>query len=288
MPDSQNRRNAGFGQYDAMSTEELRQLLREDASKQEGEESDMEVLLHVMEVLARRRQAQGEGKSPEEALESFQKNYMQEGGLPSDWESSATARKHTPNVRRWMRGLIAAAAVIALIMGSSLTAKAFGFDLWEIFAQWTQETFHFGYVADNSSNMEPNSESKEVFEALHTALNDYEIDTLLVPNWIPEGYIPLDVQVFDTPKQRQFVGYYQNNSNTIKIWISDYLGVEPTQIEQSDTAVEVYESSGVKYYIFSDNSQLRAAWITETFECYISGALSVDELKMMIDSITKE
>lgn len=287
MPDSQNRRNAGFGQYDATSTEELRQLLREDASKQEGEESDMEFLLHVMEVLARRRQAQGEGKSPEEALESFQKNYMQEGGLPSDWESSATARKHTPNVRRWMRGLIAAAAVIALIMGSSLTAKAFGFDLWEIFAQWTQETFHFGYSVDETENGEPGKEENLCYAGLQAALDDYDVTAALVPTWFPEGYVETEVRIFDTPKQRQFVGKYQSGEKELKVWVEDYLGENPAQIEQNESIIEVYNLNGTKYYIFSDVDTLQAAWSNGNYVCYISGSITLSEIKQMINSIEK-
>ena len=78
MPDSLNRRDEKFAKYDAMSTDELQQILRDDASNSEGAESDTETLFYVMEVLAKRRQARNEGKSPEEALESFKQNYYTE------------------------------------------------------------------------------------------------------------------------------------------------------------------------------------------------------------------
>ena len=41
------------------------------------------------------------------------------------------------------------------------------------------------------------------------------------------------------------------------------------------------------YHIFPNNKQLRAVWIRDGFECYISGELTVDELEEMIDSIEK-
>ena len=125
MPDFENRNDIEFAKYDAMSTEELQALLREDASKPEGDETNMEVLFYVMEVLAKRRQARQEGKTPEEALESFVKNYMPEAEDASSSESDATVRRHKPVVRRWLCGLVAAGATVVLIFSMSLTANAF-------------------------------------------------------------------------------------------------------------------------------------------------------------------
>ena len=62
---------------------------------------------------------------------------------------------------------------------------------------------------------------------------------------------------------------------------------DPSQIEQSDSLVELYEVDDIKYYIIANNEQLRAAWVVDSFECYISGPLSVEELKQMINSIEK-
>lgn len=287
MPDSYNRRDADYAQYDAMSTEELQQLLREDASKPEGEETNMEVLLYVMDVLAKRRQARNEGRTPEEALESFMQNYFEEGDKSSGSESNSNDRKHSPDFRRWMSGLIAAAAMFVLILGSSLTVSALGFDLWDIIVKWTQETFHFGYATDVSDTSNPNKNSAEVFAGLQDALNDYEITTSLVPTWLPDGYKEVLVRVEDTPKRRQFAAQYECGENTIRIRIADYFDGAPTQIEQSAPVLEVYTVNGIQYYIFENYNQLRAVWINENFECYIIGPLSVSEIKEMIDSIGK-
>lgn len=91
MPDTRNRRDNEFAKYDAMSTEELQQLLREDASKPVGEESDTDALFYMMEVLAKRRKERNEGKSPEEALESFKMHYHTDNEISSDSESVPAA-----------------------------------------------------------------------------------------------------------------------------------------------------------------------------------------------------
>jgi len=85
--------------------------------------------------------------------------------------------------------------------------------------------------------------------------------------------------------RRTSSGY--SGDKTIKIWIADYLDANPSQIEQSEGVLEIYEANGVKYYLVENNSQLRAAWVIDSFECFISGPLSVDEMKLIIDSIEK-
>ena len=77
MPNPNNRTGRDFSMYDAMDDEQLRQILRDDASKTEGEDTDMELLFHIMEVLARRRREANADISPEEALERFNEKYKQ-------------------------------------------------------------------------------------------------------------------------------------------------------------------------------------------------------------------
>lgn len=287
MPNTQNRNEDVFSKCNAMSTEELQQLLREHASKPEGEEeTSTEVLLYVMEVLAQRRQARNEGKTPEEALEDFHK-YYEEDEQSSSSEREPVVRKKNLTFPDWARRLAAAAAIIILIFSGTLTARAFGFDLWETIVKWTQETFHLGYASDSPDESGPDRNDSRVFDGLQGALDMYEIDTPLIPNWIPEGYEETDVRTFDTPKQRQFSAKYQCGDDVIKIWIENHLGSDPLQIEQSDSAVEVYEHAGIEYFIIKDNGQYRAAWIRDSFMCYISGPLSVEEIKTMINSIEK-
>ena len=287
MPDTQNRNEDVFAKYNAMSTEELQQILREDASKPEGqEETSTEALFYIMEVLAQRRRARNEGKTPEEALEAFHK-YYEEGEVPSKPEREPVIHKKNSTTPSWIKRLVAAAAIIILIFSGSITAKAFGFDLWEVIVKWTQETFHFGYIENNSDTNNPEVNDNVVYSGLQKALDEFDITVALVPRWIPEGYIESDIRTFDTPKQKQFIAKYQNGEAILKIWIADYLDSYPSQIEQSGKVLEVYESNGVKYYIVENEDQLRAAWVVDSYECYISGSLSIDELKHMIDSIEK-
>lgn len=46
-------------------------------------------------------------------------------------------------------------------------------------------------------------------------------------------------------------------------------------------------ASGVTYYIFADIDVVKAVWINGSYECDIMGNVTIEELKMMIDSIEK-
>lgn len=286
MPDSLNRRDEKFAKYDAMSTDELQQILRDDASKSQGAESDTETLFYVMEVLAKRRQARNEGKSPEEALESFKQNYYTENDISSVSESTTAAFK--PSSRgRWRRGLIATAAMLVIVIGSSITANAMGFDLWEVIAKWTQETFHFGYAGQVEDSNSPSPNFAHPCASLQEALDNYDVSTSLVPTWLPESFVECDVKTIQSPKQRLFTAQYESNNGSIRIRIADFLDTYPSQVEQSDSLIEIYTSENIDYYIFNNYDQIKAVWITDNFECYIIGPVSLSEIKEIIDSIGK-
>ena len=79
MSENQNCGIGNLSQYDAMTTEELEEILRLDAEMPEGQESDTEKILYIMEVLAeRKRNTSHTGNTALEAYESFKQNYMPE------------------------------------------------------------------------------------------------------------------------------------------------------------------------------------------------------------------
>lgn len=282
-----NNRSSRFAEYDNMSTEELQQILREDASKPDGQESDMDELFYVMDVLANRRKAQNEGKTPEEALESFKRYYHPE---ITDDSSLASAKTFVDNKSRkgnWKRGLIAAAAMLVIVMSCTLTADAWGYDFWDTVAKWTQETFHFGYAGQIEETNVPTPESQYPFTSLQEALDQCNITAKLVPTWIPDGYTEVQVHITETPKQNTLFAVYQSNNDSLLIRISQYLDTHPFQIEQSSNLIEVYSVNDIDYYIFENNGQLKAAWIKDIYECFISGPVTPAELKEMINSIEK-
>ena len=286
MSENTNRRYQDFAKDDAMTTEELEEILRLDLDAPQEQESDTEVLLHIMELLAQRRKNDTvrSEKTALEAFESFQQNYM-----PKDIHTATCNRKRKTRGRkpiRWLRALAATAALVAFVFLGTVTAKAFGLDIWEAVVQWTEETFHICIGVPKNTDG-PGKNDNLPYASLEEALKKGNIETALVPTWFPTGYQLAEISIEDTPKQRAYIALYRNGDNSIKITVFHYFHVMPEFIEQSENIAEIYEVSGITYYLFSNKTRTQAVWINAAFECVISGNIDITELKAMIDSIEK-
>ena len=271
---SENR-SRDFSVYDEMSTEELEEILRADFDAPEGEETDMDIILYVTDLLTERRLAGGKtGKTALEAYEEFKEHY-----LPQH-------KKAASRSRRWVRTLTtAAAAVLVVAIIGTVSANAFGFQFWKAIARWTQETFHFGDMVSN--DREPGLEDATGTASLKAAMEENKDDPDVAPDCVPDGFEMTDLMVDASPKQRVYRSRYDHGDRYFKIAIYSHIDSRPQQFEQSEDLVEIYEKNGIIYYIVSNLDQLRAMWIDETYECYISGNVTIEELKLMIDSIEK-
>lgn len=273
MSQNQNRGNIDFTTYDSMATEELEEILRLDAEMPEGQESDIDKILYIMEVLAERnRNNSHTGKTALEAYESFKQNYMPE----TDNNVIPIKAKH--KVPRWVRSLTATAAVLAILLTGAVTAKAFGLDIWKAVVQWSQETFHFG---------DEGADNNLTYISLQDALTKGNVPTWLAPTYIPEKFAFIEIDVQKTPKKNIYKAKYKHGEEIIVIAVRDYLGKNPAYVEQSDGLTEEYEAFGITFYLLSNEGQNRAVWRYESYECEISGNVTIEELKEMIDSIQK-
>lgn len=280
MSDNQNRRVVDYTKYNAMTTEELEEILRLDAEVPTSQALDGELILYVMEVLEQRKQnSEHTGKTALEAYESFKRNYMPE--TDTNQKPSKVSAKHKRGFSRWVRGLTAAAAVLAILIAGSATANAFGFDIWRTVIQWTQETFNFGQKG------KANADSNLTYDSLQEALEKGNVPTWLVPTQIPDGFELDAVKVEQTPLKNSFTAKYVSGDKLLKISVRDHLDKGPFYAEQGDGLVEEYVASGITYYLFDNNGETRAAWAVDSYECYISGDITIDELKIMINSIEK-
>ena len=285
MSENQDRGIRDFSQYDTMATEELEEILRFDADAHEGEDTDVDVILYVLEVLADRRRNNNEvtGKTALEAFESFKQDYLPEG---IHIDSVPEAKKSGIRPMRWLRGGTAAAAVLAFVFLGSVTANALGFNIWKAVAVWAQETFRLESDVKAESEL-PVTDRKLEYTSLADALERLEQKTGIVPTWIPEGYELEDLTILENPIQKIYSALYMHEDKVIKITVRSYRDSYPEQIEQSYGEEKLYEAFGIEFHVFSDNKQIRAAWIDGSYECYITGEITINQIEDMIDSIKK-
>lgn len=277
MSENLNRSNPDFSKYDSMSIGELEEILRADAQGPERDDSDVDEILYVMEVLAKKRRQNGiAGKTALEAYQEFQQHY-----LPMAEEESKPKRKS--NIIPFRR-ITAVAASLVLVFSLSVTANAFSFrDVWDAVVTWAQETFCF---STGISVSEPIAEDDLNYVSLADAISKLKF-SIKTPASYPEGFTLSDIIVDRNPKQVTLLAIYTNDSRMLKISVQSFLEGHPEQVEISDSFSEIYTTGGIDYYLFSNHNQTQAVWIIDTYECYISGELSISEVKSMIDSIEK-
>ena len=107
----------------------------------------------------------------------------------------------------------------------------------------------------------------------------------MIPSWIPNGYTYKDLKILETPRVLNINAVYEKNGSELIINIRQTIGVPANQIEKSEDLLDVYVVDGVEYYIFSNTETLHAAWSIGEFECIITGEITLEEMKRMIDSI---
>ena len=281
MPENNNRDVQDFSKYDAMTTEELAQILRLDSEAPEGNGLDIDTLLYITGVLAERNQ--NTGKTAQEAWISFQQNYLDSEDEPfASGRESKTKKARKP----WSPRAIAAAAALALIVVIPLSANAWSFKkLISGMATWFEESFFF---ADKDQEVEePTPDSEKEYTSLQQALEATDQQFNMVPIWFPDGYLFDDFTLDETPTQRNYVSVYKNGDKHLTVSVRSYEKIDPEKIEINEDLIEIYNVSGIEYYIFSNNKRISAIWLQDNYECCISGEITVEELKQMIDSIPK-
>lgn len=271
--------NRDFSKYEAMSTEELEEILRLDAEAPEGAQSDTELVLYILEVLASRRNTNNiTGNTAQDAWESFQQNYM-----PEEPQKPVGTKKPI----LWMRKLVAAAAVVALLIFIPISARALTLEeMWDIFARWAKETFSF-VSGENTEASEPISDDTRDFASLQELLQKGNCDPSIVPTWIPEGFALDKIEKDSSPIREIYTVRYMNGDKKIRIQVTTYLSGDIRNHEVENDSVEIYIYKGIDYYFLKNVDQHRVFWMVDSYECDISGDVSIDELKRMIDSIQK-
>lgn len=272
-----------YTRYDEMTTDQLREILRKHAHGELEKEPDTEELFYIMEVLADKESTNPakQIQSTEEAYATFVKHYAPEMAE----EKPILFPKRDASAARWMKRVAVVAIVCVALTTAAVSAKAFAPDFWNQVACWTREFFHFEDVTDGTEGQEPDIENNAELDSLRDALDQYAGLQESMPSWIPEGYICTSITVKETPKALAISAIYEKDGEQIIIKIRQEFGSPPVQIEKNEDLIEIYTVDGVDYYIFSNYETTQTAWVVGEFECIISGKITLEEMKRIIDSI---
>ena len=293
---------------DAMSTEALEELLRLDSQLPEGQGLGTDTVLRAAEALARRESA-GPGTAypdVDQAWQRFLTKYYpceplalaeEDPGAPSLAPPPPPAPEGAPrplrgrNVRWLIRAALAVAIVAALLLATTVTASAFGYDLWENVTNWAGK--HFTSWAKEpsagggTSSRDGRREDGEEFSSLQAALDSYGVEIPLVPTWVPERFTLNSVTTAELPSSCTVTAYYTCENTTL--WIDYTIRTDKSyhnsrrQTEEENATP--YEVGGVTHYIMTNARGESAKWLVDNYQCGITGDITHEELLRMLDSI---
>ena len=260
--------NTGWQQ---MPTEELDQVLQAELEKEHPNE---EVVLPILHELEEREKDVPVEKTPEvlEILEKISEHN--------------TSSKQSIHKRKWLAGIGAAAAVVCIvIMFVSPTARAE--NLFDILFRWTSSVFEFFTPEQDASN--PPVEI--VFETdnpglqqLYNKVTELGVTELVVPMWLPEGFVLLDLKDSPMPGGRKVHVEFENGSNSVLITYRISTDISP-KVEKEETGVEVFEAGEVSHFIVDNDGNLSVTWTVDGVECVMNTNVSKEHIYSIIKSI---
>lgn len=305
MPDLDREKNNPYQFLSRISTGELKRILKEDFESEDSStlEND-EFITCVMEVIAQREEEDPEFPhfDVDAGWNDFQQNYRPEGEGPAlEHDKTASsefienrgegeqADLETPQPKRAFYRILRFLALAALVASlCAIATSAFELNIFKMVAQWTQEIFQF-----KSENVP--QQGVEVLEGtqldqdqtLETALKEQGISASVSPTWVPEGFEFSGMKVYDDITEPLLSALYENASTDCSIIVSVIIHQTPKSSihEKDESPVNTYLTNDVEHYIMKNNKSFTATWLVDNLECTITGQISEDELKAMIDSI---
>jgi hypothetical protein len=296
-----------YAHLDKLSTETLEALLYADIESPDNDND--ETVLHILEVIEQREKEHPTGRlsDVDKMWAEFQQYYntpegrglslypMEDGEedfAGEEEEGLTVAQTQTSKVIRVSHVLKVAgiaAAVVVGIFGLMIGAQAAGIDVFGAIGRWTDETFHFAIFTGSVTDGISEPSVFEGYTQLQAALDDCGITEKLAPTWCPEGFETFGPEVLSNDICDKIHCFFSDASGEFfDITIKHYKSasnIETPTFEKDDMSVEQYTSGQKTFYILYNIDTVTATWADGTLMEVISGNLSIDEFKNIIDSI---
>ena len=260
--------NQGWKQ---MPTEELDKILQAELEKEHPNE---EVVLPILHELEEREKDIPVEKTPE-VLAILDKISKHE-----------TSSKQSIHKRRWLTGIAAAAAVVCIVV-ITIAPTVRAESLFDILFRWTSSVFEFFTPEQDISN--PPVEI--VFETdnpglqqLYDKVTELGVTELVVPMWLPEGFVLSDLKNSPMPGGSKVHGKFENGSNSVLITYRVSTNISP-KVEKEETGVEVFEAGEVNHFIMDNDEYFSVTWSIDGVECLINANIAKGDLYTIIKSI---
>ena len=184
-----------------------------------------------------------------------------------------------------------AVAAVAAVLASMVTAQAFGVDIFGFFGRWTDDIFTLTSAADKAGYQKrfyPMEEGQTTtYSSLRDALDDFQLDLPLFPFWIPERFPEQEAVGTVTPDglriRTSFFAEGEGGQEALTIEYSE--SGEEGLADVMEKASLIYEAGEISHYVTTEQGHCTAVWIQDDLQCGISGDVTEEEMKDILDSL---
>lgn len=233
----------------------------------------------------------------DEAYEHFVDRHavLLETSSEKNVEPSASNREQIPvtqkHFRRAFKKFVSAAAIVAVLFGSMVTAQAFGFDIFGAIAKWTENTFglrseSIPYAEITKSPLEEGEMAE--YESLEAAVAAFGVTESVIPQRLPSRFTLNRVSAHYHSGGIFICADYICEDGFFQIRYNNVTNKDFDSLEKQEGNESIYKCGELQHYLFTDVNRMVAFWQNGVLECCMMGSVSETEMKEIIDSIYKE
>lgn len=190
--------------------------------------------------------------------------------------------------RFFLRPATLVASVLFCVILLRVSNYAVGFNIWNLLFSWDDETMRIGFDVQtkltNNADYLNQTQTDEFFRKLE------ELDiTPLLPSRMPDGFElkSVDSKVVDE-YNRWAAGDYSCGDRDLLIFVFKSASKNTNGIlslEKDEREPDIFEQGGIKFYVMDNLNNALAFWYDPPYKVQITGQVTREELRQMIDSI---
>lgn len=279
------------GKNQVQPADRIKERLREKTPEELTEEMealsstpnyDVELLCAYLDVLEEKAPVLPDDYSPSADFEAFQDAHSELFSVADPKREGAVSAPASRKKRLFH--IPRAVAVLAAILCLALAiAEAHTPGTMERIVEWGVEVF---MLRPASGTMELPEASENGFFSLQEALDHYGVMGAVIPTYVPKRFALNKVTVVETEDSVILGGRYVAEGDSALLVRVVIAARENYMFEkEADDIYIPYEANGIEFAISRNFDEQRAIWSINGCTCSVSGDVTEDELKGVLDSI---
>lgn len=179
--------------------------------------------------------------------------------------------------------LRAAGISVAAVFCFVVTASAMGFPPAQAVLHWAEGIIQV--YTNPSGLMELPDDDPSEYHSLEEALEANGINAGGLPTWVPRDYAVSTISVKSSDGVLKCSAIYDSDRGNVAIRVIDHMMTFSVETKERSTVGSIYIHNETEYYIVADDGLIKAGWHNGDISYVISGQISEDEIKEMINSI---